>query len=742
MSDPKFTLPKEYWGRPKTPEYETVIIQLGRVGDLLNILPVAKAMHDKTGRKTRIVTCTDNLPILERAPYVEAIEWKGSNHDAQGAAKMVQALPFDPPGIKIVCCQFFGNMIQSGRNHANFLIEQWALLGYADQWGTLPLELNRNGIVGQATPKKPYVVISLESYSSPCPVKNQLKALIMSACHDLEVIDAGAIKLENFVDMLDLLDNAEALISVDSALIHLNRATSTPSVLFGKGIEKRWHLSYNAGNVVRSFTYEQFTDGNVMQSIDECGKFIHELVHRRQRNETITVVTGGDDKFRPLANLCRQSLDAAEVKKVVQFSPLPTVEGKEQSWWKLKAILKMLDAVNPKEWVMWIDADCVVRKGPFSPQLGDFDMMISQDWNGPCMGIFACRNTPFCRQLIETMLFLGASAQNVQVHGRNDGPKWEQDCIKTLLHFYPDVKRRIGFFHASFTTDHPQDDPSFCTPIHHWGGRSLNLRVAGMTRDVGNVQKDKLVIFCYLPPAHIQKVTTGAFLKNIEKYPPSSRLVILSDDASFFPSRVIPDIVQEDDHYRTSTRMFDHVIAAAEDYSSEYFMMVENDCRVKGKDWDKEMLDNALMFTRQMVLAGTPVDFHCEYNGAQVRQSARRSTHVFYGQTGIQIQSLTDEKWLPKNEWALFPNGAFAIYKTSEAVAAWRNANRELPYDMALAQAIKGKIGEAQYLRSFSPVTNALSFSCEAWITRDAMKKKLSDGEVFGIHNIKDNWTP
>lgn len=722
------TLPKEYWGM--TRELETVIIQLGRVGDLLNVLPVAKAMFDKTGRRTRIVTHTDNMPILARAPYVEAIEWKGKPDDALGASRMVQALPFDPPGIKIVCGMFFGNMIQPGRHYSNFLIEQWGILGYANEWGKLPLVLQRDEEFQFNIPKSDYVVVSLESYSSPCPVKDQLKALILSACDGVKVVDASRIKLDNFVDMLGLLEHAKALITVDSALIHLNRATETPAILFGKGIEKRWHLSHNVENVHRVFTYEDFTHGNVMEAIDVAGKTIHQLVHRGDAVDNLTVITGGDEAFRPLANLCRQSLDAAGINRVVQFCPLPKVEGKEQSWWKLKAMLLALLGVPHGNWVMWIDADCVVRKGKFQPEFGNFDMMVSVDWNGPCMGIFACRNTDFCRKLLETMLFLGTSRVRDNVHGKNDGPKWEQDCFKTLRSFFPSIEEKVGLLPASFTTDHPQDDPMFKTPVHHWGGRPLNQRLAGMRKDVGAQRKENLIIFCYLPPVNVNTECSEAFFENIVRYPPSYRLIYLSDDPRWKVSRIIPEIITDQDHYKTAGRVFEHVMIAVEDYAPEYFMVIEPDCRVKGEAWDRKMFDTL----GNVLVAGTPVAFNTDINGDIIK----RKGDEILKRSELPIKVLHDE-WIRPDEWALFPNGAFAIYKTQEAIEAWRKADRSLPWDMALGMSLAKQ--NPDYLDRFG-MTPVLSFSCEVWMKRKEMKARLEQGTVYGIHNIKDGWRP
>jgi hypothetical protein len=101
-------------------------------------------------------------------------------------------------------------------------------------------------------------------------------------------------------------------------------------------------------------------------------------------------------------------------------------------------VLMMRQALHRAEWTFWLDADiAIVDESVCLSRLlmPGKDLIISQDINGLCCGMFGLRNCEWSRQLLDTWLFLG------------DVPlqeKKEQDTLNRLMVFQ-NVLSRTGY---------------------------------------------------------------------------------------------------------------------------------------------------------------------------------------------------------------------------------------------------------------------------------------------------------
>ena len=153
-------------------------VQLGRIGDILNILPLCNG--------SRLMVAKEFAPLLEGVSYVEPVIYDGPHYEIAKAMEFAKSVSKD-----VVCSQVNGPLPQvlehvykpAGRVGAiktSYQKESWGVAGRIDEWDSLlPLVFDRrneereekllrdNGFMSKK--QKPVILLSLKSHSSPFP---------------------------------------------------------------------------------------------------------------------------------------------------------------------------------------------------------------------------------------------------------------------------------------------------------------------------------------------------------------------------------------------------------------------------------------------------------------------------------------------------------------------------------------------------------------------------------------------
>lgn len=230
-------------------------IQLGRLGDVLNILPLV--YHFSTlGRKPVLMVHQEFASVTEGLTYcdVEVIT-EGSWTELDNATEIAKE-----KYSEVHVCQIHGTH-QSARKTPSFAIDAWARAGHWHGFGQYPLILARNPqresrLLASLNLQTPFILVARNGTSSPFAHGEEL--LQMARAHCANVIDLSAIRADNFVDMLALYERADMLITTDTATLHLAEASSVPTVALIADHPTRWHGSAPKGNVVLSVRYSEF----------------------------------------------------------------------------------------------------------------------------------------------------------------------------------------------------------------------------------------------------------------------------------------------------------------------------------------------------------------------------------------------------------------------------------------------------------------------------------------------------
>ena len=210
------------------------IVELGRYGDIINILPVLRDLA-RSGRSPALAVSKEFSGILDGVSYAKPFVLDCGFADVAEARAQSQAV-FNT----VTVTQVWGKNWNAERKTAHFNQESWRLAGYLDRWNDPSLQLifdRRNyqrerALIEAHLPKtpKPVVLLNLRGgFSSPFNDWEQCQKRIEEAYGGtFEFVDIGGIRAERIYDLLGLMELAAGMVTIDTASLHLAAATSLP----------------------------------------------------------------------------------------------------------------------------------------------------------------------------------------------------------------------------------------------------------------------------------------------------------------------------------------------------------------------------------------------------------------------------------------------------------------------------------------------------------------------------------
>lgn len=244
---------------------KALFCQLGRAGDVLNALPLAKRYFDQTGVKPYFQTATAYASILDGVSYVEPVIYPGEFTSGILALYQARQLTSD-----VRVCQIYGFGLNPPQDCTSFARQSWVSAGADVPWGLLPLVIDQRNDdrevqlaydwIVPALGRK-VVLVALNGQSSPFPYRGLVMQCLKDRLGDeFHVIDLCQIKAERFYDLLGLFDVAHCLVTVDTGHLHLAHASKVPVVSFVTRDPSPWHGSPWRPNHVGRYYYDEVRD--------------------------------------------------------------------------------------------------------------------------------------------------------------------------------------------------------------------------------------------------------------------------------------------------------------------------------------------------------------------------------------------------------------------------------------------------------------------------------------------------
>lgn len=217
-------------GPAKEPE-GTCVVCLGRYGDIINALPIARDIWRKTGEKPAFLAAEEFVDILDGISYVKPFVYKGE-YSQMPEATLAARKVFK----EVIRAQIYGTLEAApdcGEPHNK---KAWGLAGYEERWNDpeMAVEFDQRdpvrerALIHQHVRKdhRPLLLIALTGgHSGPYKEGPALQKLIYADfSNSYQIVDLAAIKAERLYDMLGLYECATAMLTMDTATHHLAAA--------------------------------------------------------------------------------------------------------------------------------------------------------------------------------------------------------------------------------------------------------------------------------------------------------------------------------------------------------------------------------------------------------------------------------------------------------------------------------------------------------------------------------------
>jgi hypothetical protein len=224
-------------------------VQLGRFGDILNILPLMNHVN-RTEGKPLLMVHKEFAEVAQDLDYVDVDVWDGGAwSDLSLAVEAAQS-----KYRKVSVCQIHGDRHQAKREAASFCIDAWKQAGYEKEFGRHGLFVFSHD--ANAFDIRPDVIISSGGTSSPFQSTKELVELVESTGLKFRVI--SGVKAARLTNLLSLYERASCLITTDTATLHLAQASDIPVIALLADTPTSWHGSTPKGNCVLSLRYSEF----------------------------------------------------------------------------------------------------------------------------------------------------------------------------------------------------------------------------------------------------------------------------------------------------------------------------------------------------------------------------------------------------------------------------------------------------------------------------------------------------
>jgi len=226
---------------------KNIYVMLGRAGDILCLLPALYYEYQRTKERQKLVVAKEFASILEGCTYVEPIIFEDDFRKPAHAANWISK---QYPTHRVLNCAVCAEDMRVDQKGWSFDRDIWTNSKINAVPHSMPLLFDNRSKEREEALKKQYtsfnkkiVLLALEGHSSPFFWKDELKAALQKLSPRTEFVDISNIKAERIYDLLGLYDSADTLIAIDSAPLHLARASKIKTVALVTDQNTLWHQS-------------------------------------------------------------------------------------------------------------------------------------------------------------------------------------------------------------------------------------------------------------------------------------------------------------------------------------------------------------------------------------------------------------------------------------------------------------------------------------------------------------------
>ena len=226
---------------------KNIYVMLGRAGDILCILPALKEEADRIGTPVKMIVSEEFRGLLDGCNYIEPIvfekDFRMSAHAYNWAVRQF-------PEYRVINCAVCAEDMRVDQKGWSFDRDIWINTMIPIPPHSKPLLFDNRDAAREEVLKKQYIIpnkknvlLALEGHSSPFFWGHELKQELAKRLPDVNFVDISAIRADRLYDLLGLYDEADALIAIDSAPLHLAAASYVETIALVTDQNTLWHQS-------------------------------------------------------------------------------------------------------------------------------------------------------------------------------------------------------------------------------------------------------------------------------------------------------------------------------------------------------------------------------------------------------------------------------------------------------------------------------------------------------------------
>ena len=333
----------------------TCIVQLGRIGDILNILPLVRHISETEGRP--ILMVHEDYKDIE-VDYCDLLVWnKGAWSDLDPAVRFAKS-----KFKRVIVSQIHGSRWQGERKCASFCIESWLQAGYEQEWGKHGLTFSPPHYLSDKSIPHDSILVNAKGFSSPFAKAGELMDLLGTL--NRPIIDLSTLKLPRIQDLLHYYANAACLVTIDTATLHLAAASQIPVVAIVSDSPTKWHMSPQKGNEILRVHYGDFDNkkDEIVSAVNSCFAPLPSVHHVYQ-------VFDCDEQTKRRNDFAAQTWMDGCYEGVQEHQVPPSslkrtsaIVGDDRNLSFIKDIIDAVDC-NPEDVIVLTNTDTCLRRG-------------------------------------------------------------------------------------------------------------------------------------------------------------------------------------------------------------------------------------------------------------------------------------------------------------------------------------------------------------------------------------------
>lgn len=230
-------------------KHKHAFVQLGRFGDILNMLPLVWAIQREFGENPIVVTRREYASLFEAVSYADVHAVDVPLTKVSTAVEIASGL-----ADQVHVTQVYGDN-NADRKFGSFCLDSWRLAVDNNErfaWGSIPLELDRRNKERErafadfrlacVSSTEPTVLFFTAGTSSPAPeLRETMHHAVCLLGDRINAMGVGPFEAERIQDLCGLMERAALVVAIDSAPLHLTAATLTPTIGLVTDRPTLWH---------------------------------------------------------------------------------------------------------------------------------------------------------------------------------------------------------------------------------------------------------------------------------------------------------------------------------------------------------------------------------------------------------------------------------------------------------------------------------------------------------------------